>query len=48
MRRYGVVWNQHAFQTLYPSDHDGYNVLDEFKSLDEFNSFHTSHLIDLN
>jgi hypothetical protein len=26
-----------ALQTLYPSDHDGYNVLDEF------NSFHTIH-----
>ena len=32
MRRYGVV-----------RSHDGYNVLDEFKCLDEFNSFHTSH-----
>ena len=26
MRRYGVVWNQHTFQTLYSFDHDGYNV----------------------
>ena len=37
MQRYGVVWTQNAFQSLYPSDHGGYNVLDEFKS------FHTSH-----
>ena len=47
MRRYGVIWNQHAFQTLYPSersDHYGYNVLDELKSLDEFNSFYTSQM----
>ena len=43
MRRYSVVWNEHAFQTLYPSDYDEYNVLDVFKSLDEFNPFHTSH-----
>ena len=25
------------------SPDDGYNVLDEFRSLDESNSFHTSH-----
>ena len=31
------------FRRCYPSDHDKYNVLDEFKSLDEFNSIHTSH-----
>ena len=37
MRRQDIVWNQHAFHTLYPSDHDWQNVFDEI------NSFHTSH-----
>ena len=43
LRRYDVVSNQHTFQTLHPSDHDGYNVSDEVNSSDEFNSFHKSH-----
>ena len=50
MQRYSVVWTQDVFQTY---DHDGYNanwsdhveynVLGEFKYLDESNSFHTSN-----
>ena len=33
----------HISNVEYPSDNDGYNVLNEFKSLDEFSSFDTSH-----